>query len=93
MYLFIIGIVFAIVGGIMNIRGNTSRFNPPSGGGSRIPPEAQVRLNESVQRVSGVKETYDQYFHGSNVFKPNIPGLITLLLGVAFIAISYFLHI
>lgn len=84
-----IGLIFIFIGVIASIRGNTSRFNPPSGGGSRIPPEAQIRLNESVQKIVGTKENYDSYYHDSNTFKPNLFGIITILIGIAFIVIDY----
>lgn len=89
MTLFSLGLILTFIGVFASIRGNTSRFNPPSGGGSRIPPEAQVRLNESVQRVAGKKETYDSYYKESNSFKPNWFGLITLISGIAIIAVDY----
>ncbi|HBM75644.1 MAG TPA: hypothetical protein DD429_08845, partial [Clostridiaceae bacterium] len=56
---------------------------------SRIPPLAQVRLNESIQKVSGVKETTDKYFLKSNIIKPNKIGLIILFIGIALMVISY----
>lgn len=89
MDLFTIGLILTFIGVFANIRGNTSRFNPPSGGGSRIPPEIQVKVNENVQKVVGKKETYDTYYHNSNVFKPNKFGVITCLVGIALILINY----
>lgn len=87
MGLFWLGLSFVFIGVILNMRGNTSRFNPPSGGGSRIPPEAQIRLNESVQKIVGTKEDYDSYYHDSNTFKPNMVGIIILLVGIALIGV------
>ena len=93
MGLFILGMILTLIGAAAVIRGNTSRFNSPSGGGSRIPPEAQVRLNESIQKVVGTKETTDSYFLNSNTFKPNIFGLTALVVGIALVALSYFLKL
>lgn len=95
MYFFIIGIVLTVIGAFMNIRGNTSKFNPPSGGMSRIPPEAQVKLNQDIQKISGTKgnETYDQYVKKSNVFSANTIGLIILFVGIVFMVLGYFLNI
>lgn len=87
MGLFVLGIILVLIGVAANIRGNTSKFNPPSGGGSRIPPDAQVRLNECVQKAAGVKETYDSYYKDSNTFKPNLFGIITLSTGIILIVV------
>lgn len=84
-----IGIGVTLIGGLMSVRGNTSRFNPPSGGGSRIPPEAQIRLNESVQRVSGSHESSEDYYKSSNSFSFNKSGNIILIIGVILIILSY----
>lgn len=91
MYLLVIGVVLTLIGALMSTRGNTSKFNPPSGGGSRIPPESQVRLNETIQTITGTKETYDEYYKTSNSFSPGKLGTIFLISGIIFIILSYVL--
>ncbi|MDI6619202.1 MAG: hypothetical protein QME45_11110 [Clostridiales bacterium] len=88
MAFFVVGIILVLIGVLAISRGNASKFNTTSGGGSRIPPEAWLRLNESVQKVAGTKESTDSYFLKSNILKPNILGLIILVVGIVFIALS-----
>jgi hypothetical protein len=89
---FIAGIILVSVGALVISRGNTSKFSGTTGGGSRIPPDAQVRLNESVQKVAGTKETAESYFRSSNIIRPNVLGFGVLALGIGLIVLSYFLR-
>jgi hypothetical protein len=91
MYLFIIGIILIALGAFICLKGDGSRFSPPTGGGSRISPEAQVRLNESVQRISGYKEDYASYYHNNNVFRFNKWGILSIILGLALVLLNYIL--
>jgi hypothetical protein len=82
MYLFYLSIILIAVGSFICIKGDSSKLSPPSGGGSRISPEAQVRLNSSVQTITGHKEDYTAYYKNNNVFRPSKIGLILLISGI-----------
>lgn len=85
--IFILSILLIIVGSFMCFKGDGSLFSAPSGGGSRIPPDSQVRLNESVQKITGHKDDYSESFHKSNVFTYNKLGIIFLISGLALLVI------
>ncbi|MCY6957274.1 hypothetical protein [Clostridium brassicae] len=85
-----VAIILIIIGIIMCFKGDSSLFSPPSGGGSRIPPDAQVRLNESVQKITGNKNDYSEYYHNNNVIQGNKIGIACLIIGVLLFIIVAF---
>jgi hypothetical protein len=91
MYLFYLAMILIALGGFMCIKGDSSLFSPPSGGGSRIPPDAQVRLNETVQKITGHKDDYSTYYKKNNVFRANKVGLILLIAGITLIVLYLYI--
>ena len=89
--LFYISLICIAIGVIMCLKGNSSVFNAPTGGGSRIPPEQQAHLNQNVQQMTGHKDDYADYYHKNNVFTSNKYGLLILAVGIVLLIISLFI--